>query len=356
MINKDNWQGTVTRFQAWLDFQEMDRPVMILTAPEGSYQGPPPPADMLRRWTDPDYAIPATEAWMKCTRYLGESYPSHWVNLGPGILGAYLGAEPVYDASTGWFPPLGRELQDLDLQWKGDSHWWHKTLELTRASVEAGRGRWITGITDLGGTVDVLAALRGTEDLCMDLVENPEEAALARDKVLKCWKNAYSSLADVVQPAAGGTSTWLGVFSSRRTYPLQCDFSCMISPRMFRDYVMPEIARLCRWLDTPVYHLDGPGAVKHLDALLEIPELRAVQWVQGAGAPRASEWLPLAERVLAAGKSILLYVEPDEVAPITTRLGSRGVALCTGAATVQDGLDLIRLSERAASQHRRSHP
>ncbi len=26
------------------------------------------------------------------------------------------------------------------------------------------------------------------------------------------------------------------------------------------------------------FHLDGPGALKHLDALLELDELDAVQW------------------------------------------------------------------------------
>ena len=31
-------------------------------------------------------------------------------------------------------------------------------------------------------------------------------------------------------------------------------------------------------------HLDGPGATRHIDALLEVPELTAIQYVIGAGA------------------------------------------------------------------------
>ena len=41
------------------------------------------------------------------------------------------------------------------------------------------------------------------------------------------------------------------------------------------------------------YHLDGPGAVVHLDALLEIPHMKAIQWVPGAGQPTAAGWIPL---------------------------------------------------------------
>ena len=34
--------------------------------------------------------------------------------------------------------------------------------------------------------------------------------------------------------------------------------------------------------DAPIFPLDGPGAVRHVDALLEGEELDAIQWVPGA--------------------------------------------------------------------------
>jgi len=47
----------------------------------------------------------------------------------------------------------------------------------------------------------------------------------------------------------------------------------------FDDFVAPELDELSSWLDHSLYHLDGPGALRHLERLLAIPELDCVQWM-----------------------------------------------------------------------------
>ena len=122
---------------------------------------------------------------------------------------------------------------------------------------------------------------------------------------------------------------------------LQCDFCCMISPRMFERFVKPELAESCRKLDRAFYHLDGPGQLRHLDSLLEIPELAGVQWIPGAGAAPADEWIDVYRRIRAAGKLVQFTGDVDQLERVGQALGSlRG--FCTFPEWVmhdqQDGL------------------
>jgi hypothetical protein len=100
----------------------------------------------------------------------------------------------------------------------------------------------------------------------------------------------------------------------------------MISEAMFQEFFLPGIAEECRFYTNSLYHLDGPGALRHLDALLSIPELNAIQWVYGAGNGRATDWLDVYRRCQAAGKGIQLsFLHVDEVDVVVANLRPEGV-------------------------------
>ena len=113
---------------------------------------------------------------------------------------------------------------------------------------------------------------------------------------------------------------------------MQCDFSAMISPVMFERFVVPSLSEQCAWLDRALYHLDGPDCVRHLDLLLQIPNLHAIQWTPGAGEPGAGDpkWFSLYDRILRAGKSIqALQVSAERGAGIVRAI-RRGWSLRVG--------------------------
>ena len=80
-----------------------------------------------------------------------------------------------------------------------------------------------------------------------------------------------------------GSLNCVGCWSPGRTMGLDCDFSCMISPRDFQEIFLPPLLETMATVDHRIYHLDGPGAIPHLERLLSIPELQTIQWVPGAG-------------------------------------------------------------------------
>jgi hypothetical protein len=83
------------------------------------------------------------------------------------------------------------------------------------------------------------------------------------------------------------------------------------------------------------YHLDGTTALQHLETLLGIEALDAIEWTPQAGKPGGGspEWYGLYRRVLAAGKSVqAIGARPEEVVPLIEAVGPKGLFILTGTA------------------------
>ena len=111
---------------------------------------------------------------------------------------------------------------------------------------------------------------------------------------------------------------------------------------MFDDVFLPGIIKECRHMQANIYHLDGPNALRHLDSLLAIPELNAIQWVYGSGHGRASDWLEVYRKCQKAGKGLQIHLEPDELDTIIANLRPEGVWLGLWAGSREEGDAMIR--------------
>lgn len=98
----------------------------------------------------------------------------------------------------------------------------------------------------------------------------------------------------------------------RITVP-QCDFSCMIGSAMYEEFVLPYLRREIAVLDGSEYHLDGPDAIKHLEAICSIQKLGVIQWVAGAGEAETKDWTWLYDKIDGLGKGTILSGTPAEV-------------------------------------------
>ena len=102
-----------------------------------------------------------------------------------------------------------------------------------------------------------------------------------------------------------GHSQWFNVYGEQPGYILQSDFSYMISPDMFKAFVAPELDSSAKRMHNALYHLDGTGEIPHLDMLLAMEGIRAIQWVPGDGPAQSMDWSELIARILAGGKKLL---------------------------------------------------
>ncbi len=352
MEYKEDWEQAKERLIAFWKGEAIGRAALQVYAlrnePIPGTEAPPVPADPTQLWTDPEYLLPAADHHFR-TQYFGaEAVPSHWINLGPVIMAAYLGSQPHFDRETVWYSPISYQY-DRPLLLHEDNVWWQLTNEVTRRSCEFFYGKALTGITDLSGCTDVLAILRTTEAVLLDMVDRPQQVQQAVIELAHLWVRCYNELYQMVKRNDEGSIQWLGIWAPGKMYNVQSDISCVISPAMFEHFVLPELEILLANLDFALYHLDGPGAIKHLDRLLAIPTLKGIQWTPGEGQPPVSEWIPMYRRIQKAGKLLHLHGEARHAERILRALKPEGLMYVTWCDTQAEAEELIRKAETWAA-------
>ncbi len=328
----DDWEQRIARHDAFWDCAIIDRPVAVMTLRRKNPDYPPPPAkqySQLRdRWLDAEHVAQRALHDTMNTLYLGDALPTAWPNLGPEVFSAYFGTEMEYGEGTSWSIPSISDWDNTDhVKFFEDNFYWKKTKEMTDALLEVGKGKFYTGYTDLHPGGDCLAAFRDPLNLNIDMIDNLDHVKSMREKVDDVFIQVFNYYVDYLQGHGQAITTWAGPVSTRRWHVPSNDFSCMISKEMFDDTFLPGVARECRNAEASMYHLDGPNALKHLDSLLEIPELNAIQWICGAGNGRATDWFHIYQKCQAAGKGIQLSAEADEIDAIIENLKPEGVWL-----------------------------
>jgi len=333
------------RMEAWWHGAILDRPAIQVTAPKPNPKPLPEKrhATLRERWMDIDYAIECADARAANTYWGGETLPTFWPNLGPEVLAAALGADLTFGEDTSWSVPLLHDWDDIPkLRIDPDNEYTRTILEMIRRGLEAGRGKYVVGLTDIHPGADLAASLRDPQQLCLDLVTEPERVHALMRQIWPCFFEFYELQHRILREAGQTlTTSWLPLFAEGRYYIPSCDFSCMISNRQFREFFLPEIVEEIEWLDRSIYHLDGPNALHHLDTLLEIEKLDAIQFVYGAGNEPASRWMEVYRRIQDAGRRLHISIEPREVDAFMEGLRPEGVLLHTWARSVEEADALI---------------
>ena len=330
-FTEEDWQRHEQTWKAWWA-GELDRPTVIIQGFEARSTAPLPDAPgfaaHLGMDMPADEVIDRYQAHLEATVFYADAWPKWWPNFGPGILAGFIGANVHVTPETIWFEPADRSPIDrLRIGHDADSVWYRRIRQLTETAVRRWGRNVSVGHTDLGGNLDILASLRTTGQLLLDLYDSPEQVARLAGEITRLWIRYYDELDAIIRPSGRGTTPWAPIWSPGRCYMLQSDFCYMISPQMFERFVLPDLAACCDRLDHGFYHLDGKGQLPHLDMLLSIKRLAGVQWIPGDGQPPPEKWLDVLKRIRDAGKLCQLFVDPEGAIRIARELGAEGFAL-----------------------------
>jgi hypothetical protein len=313
-FSPERWEKVAANARAWWEGR-LGRP-LVQVCVGGRDPGRPRPSLPSRGFASHyDMSVPVeaiVDRWdydLSCTKFLGDAFPHVWPNFGAGVMAAFLGCRVRNTRDTTWFePPDGAELDELEFAFDPDNAWLRRVEDLMRAAMDRWHGSVQVAMTDLGGTLDVLASFRPAQQLLMDLYDHPARVEELTWQLHELWWLYFDRLDAILRAGANPAYTaWTPLFSEKPYYMLQCDLCYMIGPAMFERFVLPELAACCRRLGNPAYHLDGPGQIPHLDMLLAIPELKAIQYVPTLAARDATKYPDLFRRVRGGGKLIQAY-------------------------------------------------
>ena len=340
----DHWAQTRRK---WIDYwkhQNTGRPVMTVIArkPEvehlsdgtpqdggylgqicqGNYYGLPEELkwkDMADKYQDPERIVARYRQFCETHEFLAESFPNLNIDFGPGSLAAYLGSDIGFKEDTVWFIP-NPGFQD---GWEGapqlvfdpENEWLLKHLALAAKCCQLAGDDFFVDMPDLMENIDTLASLRGAQNTLYDLLDEPEAVADRIRQIDKIYYEYFDRFYDIIHDREGGNAyTVFQIWGPGKTVKLQCDFSAMMSPDDFRAYIQPSLRQQAEKADCVLYHLDGPDAIKHMDALMEIEGIDALQWTSGDAGPDGTlpDWDVIYDKAILAGKSIWVKVYSGE--------------------------------------------
>ena len=326
------------RMEAWWHQELLDRPIFMAQAnrrPERSI------TRRLELMDDADAWLAAKLEDMQQLHRVGDMLPQVRVDFGPVLLGSLLGGTREVRSDTSWTHAF------IDDDWSNAPDWtipddhpdWLLLQRLTRRVAEDAAGRYLVCTPDLGASADVLLNLRGSAQLCMDVVMRPETIQSAIDAIYASWHRAFASLYGNAVARGAGLTHWLGLWSNRPYVVPACDFNALIGPAHFQQLFLPEIARQAETVGLAIFHLDGPDAARHIDALLDVPQIQAIQFTPGAGSPSALQWLDMLRRIQDCGRSLLIFTPVEEVLELAQSLEPEGLAIFIECPPAPDELD-----------------
>jgi len=346
-----NWEEVKERYSAWWDGSPLDGCLAYITAPKEKLILPETsyiePENLEVKWTNQELRLNNSLYGFSRTYFGGDSFPYIWVNMGPGVLAAFVGSDHHFGKDTVWFGD-----KKLIENWENvpafalnpENTMWKLTSQMTEYFAAVADDRYSVSLTDIGGTLDIIASLRGTETLLIDLLDYPDEVRKTADAIDTLWLECYCQLDSIIRKYMDSTTAWMPLWCPKRWYPLQCDFSAMISPSAFDEFVIPSLEKSISALDYSIYHLDGPGQLPHVDSLLALDGLTGIQWVPGDGNEQngSEKWFELYRKIQAKGKNLVLTgVKPEYIERLLRNISSKGLYLMAECDSESEADDLL---------------
>jgi hypothetical protein len=340
---KPDFERARTYWRAFWEHSVLDRPIVMAPTPKDPAHPLKRPSILTRAGGDYPGALDRFEQWAATTYFAGEAMPSMDVWFGPDQFAAFMGAKLSYAEAdeTSWTTPCVTDWRAAPLtldETPGSA--WRELQDFAKLAGERSQGKFLVSTLDMHTNLDALRGVRGTQELCFDLVDCPE----AVDEAMRQVRALYAPVYEAVYAAGDmrrGTTSWLPSYCEQRFAVSECDVICLLGPRHARRFVLPAIAEEAAYLDHCIFHLDGPAALKHLDDILAIPGIDAIQWVPGDGQPRSVGWMDVLQKIQAAGKGLWLDWTIDEIHEHYHELRPEGVCFYLTPASPQEADDIL---------------
>jgi hypothetical protein len=336
----DWWKGKGLILSMWEHLEKEGAQYELIPKPAKA-------TDLNQYWFDPSWRAQNLHYLLSKSSFKADILPVANTHLGPGSLAAVLGADLEGGADTIWIKHSG-DFND-EIRFDENNKWWNLHLDLLKECKNLSQGRYFVGCPDLIEGLDTLASLKGTENVLMDMFLQPEILEQQLQQINNIYFEVFDRIYDIIRDGDEMAFCYFSLWAPGKVTKLQSDISGMISEEDYRRFVQPYIREQAQKIDYTLYHLDGVDAIRHLDAILEIEELNAVQWTPGVGQPQGGDprWFDLYRKILEKGKSVMpCWVETDELGILLDSVGADGMNILMHFKTEKDIDDALEITEK----------
>ncbi len=160
-----------------------------------------------------------------------------------------------------------------------DDPWPRRLLKLMDELVKFAAGRFPVSPTMMRGPADMLAAMRGASEFALDSIDVPEVMKRAVELATDIWiKVARAQHALIPESSLGYMDGDRGFrfWGPQKALWLQEDAMALLSPGIYRDFILPADRRIASEFGSIAFHLHDTGLFG-LDDLLSVEDLDVIE-------------------------------------------------------------------------------
>lgn len=350
--NKPDYDKCVERIEAWFQGEILDRVPIRFHRHNAEYDVVP----VLRhksqkeRWFDAEFQVDEFIKSINGMRFNAETFPIFVPNLGPNVYAAFHGGEMIFEETTSWYHEFLNDYQvDMaKIQFSKDNEYYQKILELTRIGLEKRDNNYLVGYTDLHPGVDCALAFRGSSNMCMDMILEPENVQRLIEKSFEHFEEIFNDYDSILKKAGMPSSTWMNIpVPNGRFHIPSCDFAFMISQEDYDHYCLPILREEVKSMTHNVFHVDGLGVANHIDSILSVPEVQCIQWVQGmADEYPILQHLDFIRHVQAKNKGIIVDLAKEDLDEYMERMSAKNHFLWIATESEEEEMAIMKKVEK----------
>jgi hypothetical protein len=345
---------SIKRVYAWFENEIIDRAPVRFQAHNAFLNAATEEVSRLSKeekkawWFDVEIQVDLFVRSVEGRKFHGETFPVYFPNLGPDVFAAFYGAELEFGEVTSWSIPLVETWEDIDdlrLDWENE--YLKKLEELTAHALERCPTKFLVGYTDLHPGLDCVAAWRDPQQLCFDMVDAPEQVERLCELALADFEAVYNHFDKILKDAGQLSVSWMGIPSFGRMHIPSCDFASLISQPFFEHFGLPILQREVKTMTHNVFHVDGRGVAKNIDAILGVPEVHAIQWVQGVGADYPiMQWVPFIKDLQAREVPVVVDLAQEDLEAFMKVMHPEGLFLWVATENEDEEITILKHIEK----------
>ncbi len=245
-------------------------------------------------------------------------------------LEAMLGIQVQVGNESIWAKEGGFDYQNIDkLDLSKDNPWRRKYLEFVAALQDRYGDRYPVGQPILRGTSDMVAALRGSQQMIFDLYDRPEEYQRLAGVCTGFFIELVRDQLAITRPLRGGYEVeQFTLWAPGGIVRMQEDASALFSPDLYVKYLRGEDQRVASSFPYNVIHLHSSSLLL-LDRIVEVEALKCIQINKDQGGWGVPKMLPLLKMVQKKGKRLLIRgkLDREDLARLRKELSPDGLYL-----------------------------
>ena len=348
-----DFETALTRVEAWYEREIIDRPLVRFNRKDSfidriDIEVAKRDLSERRSWIfNAEQQVDFYEDTIREITFLGDTFPIYTAYLGPQSYASFYGAELNYDGIGSWAKPIIESFDDIEgIELQENNDYFQALVEMTDLAIEKGSNRYLVGQPPLSPGLDCVSAWRGVDQLCLDMVTNPEEVSRMGELSVKDFAGIYDHFDSIIRQAHGFSVNWMGLPTISRCHIPTYEFAALISPDMFNQFGLPLLREEVKGIEHNVFLVDGKEIAKHLDSILSVPEIDGVQWVQGMGNDTPiMQWIPFLTGLQKKGVPVVVLLEAEELEDFITTMDLHGIFLWIYTQDEQEELTILRRLE-----------